>query len=203
MYKANKTSKYVPTLNAEDRQAIRAQVRVADASGSNRQNKHAQIIHMKEVTDRNTKRDAIRKERAEKAREILAKTTAIASVEDLDAAFQIGRGAAGYLTVIDLDLQLDWHVANAVKELASSQETSASGIPKAKSGANGRGNRENRYSYLREAISRRAEILTHVSAGPGSTIDQAVPEELTARPKARPMDVDDGGLDSEDEWYGS
>ncbi|KAJ7869851.1 hypothetical protein B0H13DRAFT_1896473 [Mycena leptocephala] len=31
MYKANNTSKYVVILNAEDRQAIRAQVRVADA----------------------------------------------------------------------------------------------------------------------------------------------------------------------------
>jgi hypothetical protein len=44
---------------------------------------------MKEITDRNTKPDAVRKDRAEKAKEILAKTTAIASVEDLDAAFQI------------------------------------------------------------------------------------------------------------------
>ncbi|KAJ7469882.1 hypothetical protein B0H11DRAFT_1654726, partial [Mycena galericulata] len=39
MYKANKTSEFLPTLSAQDRQAIRVQVRIQDGSGSNRKNK--------------------------------------------------------------------------------------------------------------------------------------------------------------------
>ncbi|KAJ7872718.1 hypothetical protein B0H13DRAFT_2349369 [Mycena leptocephala] len=147
-----------------------------DGSGSNREKKHPQIVHMKEVVDNNTKRDNDRKEKVAKAKEILAKTLAIASVQELDTAFQIGRGGAGYLTVAALDLQLDWHIANSVKE-SSSEETSASGIPKAKSGANGRGNRDNRYGYLKEAIHRRSQILERVAAGLSSMVEETAPEE--------------------------
>jgi hypothetical protein len=105
---------------------------------------------MKEVTDANFLRDDTRKERVAKAQEILSKVIPIASVEDLDIAFQIAMRAEGYLTVAALDFQLDWHLANTVQLLPSSQENSASGIPKAKTGANGRGNRENRYNYLKQ-----------------------------------------------------
>jgi hypothetical protein len=59
---------------------------------------------MKEVTDANRKRDDTCNERVAKAQEVLDKVTAIASVEDLDTAFQISRGAQGYLTVGGLDL---------------------------------------------------------------------------------------------------
>jgi hypothetical protein len=152
---------------------------------------------MKEVVDKNTKRDNDRKEKVAKAKEILAKTIAIASVQELDTVFQIGRGSAGYLTVAALDLQLDWHIANSVKE-SSSEETSASGIPKAKSGANGRGNRDNRYGYLKEAIHRRSQILERVAAGLSSMVEETAPEE----PSSVPMEVDDGGSDSEAEYYG-
>ncbi|KAJ7713508.1 hypothetical protein DFH07DRAFT_974711 [Mycena maculata] len=79
MYKANKTSAYLPTLSAEDRQAIRAQVRLDDGSGANREQKHAQIKYMKEVVDNNKRRDNERKERVEKTKQVLANTTAIAS----------------------------------------------------------------------------------------------------------------------------
>lgn len=139
MYKANKTSEFVKTIAAEDRQAIRAQVRKDDLSGANRQVKHNQIVHMKEVVDRNTERDTKRKVRIAKAQNAIAKTTAIESAEALDVAFRVPPRSEGYLTVAALDLQLDWHLANAVKG-PSSEETSASGIPKAKSGAKGRGN---------------------------------------------------------------
>ncbi|KAJ7780137.1 hypothetical protein DFH07DRAFT_793911 [Mycena maculata] len=197
MYKANKTSAYLPTLSAEDRQAIRAQVRLDDGSGANREQKHAQIKYMKEVVDNNKRRDNERKERVEKTKQVLANTTAIASPQDLDTAFQIGRGMKGYLSMAALDLQLDWHIANAVKESPNSQETSAFGIPKAKTGANGRGNRENRYTYLREAISKRANILERIAAAPGKVVDEAPGEEVFPSP----MEVDDDGEYSEDDYY--
>ncbi|KAJ7719787.1 hypothetical protein DFH07DRAFT_784555 [Mycena maculata] len=192
MYKANKTSEFLPTLSAQDRQAIRVQVRIQDGSGSNRKNKHAQIVHMKEIVDKNLKRDDERKERADKAKEVLTKIIAIASVPELDTAFKIGRGSAGYLTVAALDLQLDWHIANSVKESTSS-DTSASGISKAKSGPNGRGNRDTRYGYLRDAISRRSQILERVAVGLSSiqVVEEAAPEEVISDQ----MEVDDGGFD--------
>ncbi|KAJ7813200.1 hypothetical protein B0H14DRAFT_2274982, partial [Mycena olivaceomarginata] len=43
MYKTNRTSEYVKTLTDGDRQTIRAQVRIDDASGSNRNQKHEQV----------------------------------------------------------------------------------------------------------------------------------------------------------------
>ncbi|KAJ7732317.1 hypothetical protein B0H16DRAFT_1328808 [Mycena metata] len=116
MYKANKTSAFMLTLSPDDRQVIRAQVRMQDSSGANRQKKHAQVVHMKAVVDRNTQRDKDRKDRADKVKEILAEVTAIASVQELELAFEIGRGSAGYLTVAALDLQLDWHIANSVRD---------------------------------------------------------------------------------------
>ncbi|KAJ6614186.1 hypothetical protein B0H10DRAFT_2191595 [Mycena sp. CBHHK59/15] len=81
----------------------------------------------------------------------------------------------GYLTAAGLDLQLDWHIANAVKELPDSQETSASGIPKAKSSANGRGNRDTCYPYLRGAIPRHADIFHRVEKGPAAQLKKPRP----------------------------
>ncbi|KAJ7482106.1 hypothetical protein B0H11DRAFT_1724107 [Mycena galericulata] len=197
MYKANKTSEYVKTLAAADRQAIRAQVRKDDASGTNQQNKHAQIVHMKHVVDRNTERDAEKKERIAKVQAVIAKTTPITSVEALDAAFQLLPRSEGYLTIAALDLQLDWHVVNAVKEQPPSQESSASGIPKAKSGPKGRGNRDSRYTYLKEVIVKRAEILQRTAESTDNPIEEAPAKQLLSSP----MDVDDDAEDSEDEWY--
>ncbi|KAJ7433147.1 hypothetical protein B0H11DRAFT_1759292 [Mycena galericulata] len=201
MYKANNTSDFMKTLTAPDRQSIRAQVRKTDASGANRKNKHAQIVHMKQVVDKNTARDTIRKDRVTKAQDAIAKTTAIDSVEALDAAFGIPRGAEGYLGVAALDLQLDWHLANPV-------QNSAASIPKAKSGAKGRGTRETRYTYLKDAISKRSESLQSAPVGPSSAAEElqakesqadAVPPEQTM---SSSMDVDDDTYDSEEEWYG-
>jgi hypothetical protein len=198
MYKANQTSDYIRTLDAPDRQTIRAQARIDDSSGANRQQKHAQVVHMKQIVDKNTARDAERKEKATKAQDILSKITPIASVQALDTAFQIGPRSEGYLSIPALDLQLDWHVANAVKELPGFQETSASGIPKAKSGPKGRGNRENRYTYLKEAISKRIEISQRITNSPSDLTDAAIPEQQYSDD----MEVDAGADDSEDEWYG-
>ncbi|KAJ7657960.1 hypothetical protein B0H17DRAFT_1145756 [Mycena rosella] len=178
MYKANKTSEYVKTLEAPDWQAIRAQVRKEDASGANKQNKHAQIVHMKEVVDANTKRDKVQKERVEKAQKVIAETTAIPSVEALDAAFQLNNRANGYLTVAALDLQLDWHLANTVKESPSSQESSASG------------------SQRPSRVLTGAELET---LGPSGFVEDAAPEESMPAP----MDVDDNGYDNEENWYGT
>ncbi|KAJ7229032.1 hypothetical protein GGX14DRAFT_555074 [Mycena pura] len=208
MYKANHTSAYMPTLASSDRQEIRAQVRSEDASGMNQQRKHAQIVHMKEVVDRNIDRDNVRKERVTKAQQELANTTMIASVAELDTAFQIPVRTLGYLTVAALDLQLNWHLANPIPEHLDSQVTSASGIPKAKSGANGRGNQDSRFTFLREAILKRGDFQQSSSMPPTAPV---VPEDYgEAMPGIeppevvrvlQPVDVDDAGYDSEEAWY--
>ncbi|KAJ7197444.1 hypothetical protein GGX14DRAFT_374928 [Mycena pura] len=196
MYKANKTSTFQSTLDPQTRQAIRVHVRTEDASGASRQNKHAQVVHMKAVADMNTKRDDDKKERAEKVKDILAKVIPISSVQELDAAAKTNRGAAGYLTIAALDLQLDWHIANAVQEV-NLDETSASGIPKAKSGPKGRGNRDNRCEYLRDAISKRGDILERAGAGLCSIVVEPAPVLLIPAQIGGAQD----GYDSEPEYY--
>ncbi|KAJ7149386.1 hypothetical protein C8R43DRAFT_887885, partial [Mycena crocata] len=202
MYKANGTSDFLKSLSGTDRQAIRVQVRSEDASGANRARKHAQIVHMAEVADRNSKRDVERQKHVTKAREAIANTTAIASVPALEAAFQVLPRGEGYLTIAALDLQLDWHIANPVKNPATPEETSASGIPKAKSGANGRGNRDSRFEYLKAAINSRAQILA--SAGTSVDMPGIQPETQIMDPglDAEADEAMDECYDSEEDWYG-
>ncbi|KAJ7820386.1 hypothetical protein B0H14DRAFT_3472341 [Mycena olivaceomarginata] len=195
---ANNTSTFAKTLSAEDQRLIRAQVRKDDVSGTNTQQKHEQIVYMKAVADKNVARDAVRNERVTKVKEAVAKTTALASVAELDTAFQIGPRSDGYLSVAALDLQLDWHLANAVADSLGSSESSASGIPKAKTGPNGRGNRVARYGYLREAIIKRTDILQRAPGSSSNAVEDAAPADLNLSP----MDVDDGGYDSEEDFYG-
>ncbi|KAJ7813891.1 hypothetical protein B0H14DRAFT_2604560 [Mycena olivaceomarginata] len=188
MYKANSTSDFVPSLDTKAWQAIYVQVRKGDRLGMNTQTKHTQIVYMKEVSDRNQKQDEVRKEHAEKTREILGKVTTIASVEDLDTAFEIGCGAQGYLLVAALDLQLDLHIANPMQELPNSQETSAAGMPKAKTSAKGRG-------FPGELC---VEILVRVPEALSTRVIQdGIPAELTSSA----MDIEDR-YDSEEEYYG-
>ncbi|KAJ7429992.1 hypothetical protein FB451DRAFT_1158984 [Mycena latifolia] len=197
MYKANKTAEYVKGLSSHDRQVIRAQVREEDGSGQNREMKRKQILHMKEVADHKAAQDVVRAKRVAAAQAAIAGTAAIESLEALEAQCQIPARTDGYLTVAALDLQLDWHIAHAVKESATSEQTSASGIPKAKSGANGRGNRDTRIDYLRVAIMRRSEILESISGNP---IDTETPPELEPM-LSRPSEAEDAGYESEEEWY--
>ncbi|KAJ7444142.1 hypothetical protein B0H11DRAFT_1747684 [Mycena galericulata] len=167
MYKANKTSDFAKGLSAQDRQVICAQARKEDASGHSRQMKHDHIMHMKEeVAEKKEAQDVVRAKRVTAAQEAITKTTAIDSVEELKRRFEISARSEGYLTVGDLDLQLDWQIAHAVKESPTSEESSASHIPKAKSGPKGRGNRDVRFEHLKKAITRCAEILEGLTAHP-------------------------------------
>ncbi|KAJ7434128.1 hypothetical protein B0H11DRAFT_1938917 [Mycena galericulata] len=154
------TSEFLPTLSAQDRQAIRAQ----DGSGSNRKNKHAQIVHMKEVVDKNLKRDDERKERADKTKEVLAKTIGIASVPELNTAFKIGRGSASCIPGSSARL--------AYRKF---------------------GQRVDQFQHLRigntegEIGSQRAREPRYSCSSCRGSRDQ--------------MEVDDGGFDSEEEYY--
>ncbi|KAJ7161558.1 hypothetical protein C8R46DRAFT_1037756 [Mycena filopes] len=82
----------------------------------------------------------------------------------------------------------------------SSEENSAAGVPKAKSGANGRGTREDRYRYLKEAIEKRLEMalaLPAILEEPRNPAEEAP----AAEEQSMDIDADDGVCDSGDEWY--
>ncbi|KAJ7243679.1 hypothetical protein C8J57DRAFT_1243277 [Mycena rebaudengoi] len=194
MYKANHTSGYLKTLSSSDRQLIRVQVRNDNSSGHTRAMKHNLVVHMKQVADSNAEKDDVRAKRVQAAKDVIAKTTAINSVEALDERFQITPRGNRYLMVIDLDLQLNWQILNAVKVAAGAADTSASGIPKAKSGPKGRGNRETRYQHLRGAILQRLDIL----AALGGNLDQ---DTMQCEPDVAAEDkAEDDGYDSEEAW---
>ncbi|KAJ7687490.1 hypothetical protein B0H17DRAFT_1136218 [Mycena rosella] len=171
MYKANETSAYLKTLAPSDRQFMRAQVRKEDSSGHIKEMKHSLIVHMKEVADNSAVKDAARTER-----------------------LRIPPRSDGYLSAPELHLQLDWHVANPIRVSPDSAETSASLIPKAKTGVNDRGNRDMCYQHLRAVIKRCAEVIQTLGSVP-------IPEIPPQNSATDPMPVDDDGYDSEEDWY--
>ncbi|KAJ6517945.1 hypothetical protein C8R47DRAFT_960123 [Mycena vitilis] len=197
MYKDNKTSDFLQGLSAHDRQMIRAQVRTEDASGHNKQMKTDQVLHMKAVADQKQAQDVVRANRQIAIQEAIAKTTAIASVAELENQFQISPRNEGYLSIAALDAQLDWHIANPVKDSPTSEESSASGIPKAKTGAKGRGNRDTRLQYLRVAISRRSEVLERLGADTMLVDTPPDPAPIAIRASA-PEEID---YFSDEDWY--
>ncbi|KAJ7939631.1 hypothetical protein B0H13DRAFT_1850404 [Mycena leptocephala] len=94
------------------------------------------------------------------AQDVTADVEPITSVEVLKSQFQIRMRSTGYLRVPDLELQLNWHIAHPIKESADSTETSASGIPTTKKE---RGNRQNLFKLLKNAIESRARITNNRS----------------------------------------
>ncbi|KAJ7908029.1 hypothetical protein B0H13DRAFT_1879028 [Mycena leptocephala] len=94
------------------------------------------------------------------AQDVTADVEPITSVEVLKSQFQIPMRSTGYLRVPDLELQLNWHIAHPIKESADSTETSASGIPTTKKE---RGNRQNLFKLLKNAIESRARITNNRS----------------------------------------
>ncbi|KAJ7767704.1 hypothetical protein B0H16DRAFT_1787155 [Mycena metata] len=172
--------------------------REEDASGYNREMKKKQILHMKAVADHKQAQDVVRTKRVAAAQDAIAKTTAIDSVEKLEALAQILPRNEGYLTVAALDLQLDWHIANSVKDSPTSEQTSASGIPKAKSGPNGRGNRESRIGYLKTVILQRSQVLLQLDGDPMPVDLPPALEPIPPEPSRVPEEVE---YFSDEEWY--
>ncbi len=187
MYKKNGTSYYLRALSPAERRGIRVIVRADDGSGKNRAEKLKIIEHMAAVTAQNKKKARIRTDRIERAKEAVANTIAILSLAEFDAAVAKGARADGYLTVPALDLQLDWHLANGING-------SAAGVPKAKTGAKGRGNRGSRVGLVRDTIEKYLAAQKAVENG-----DMAV-EESTAQDKEQ-TNEDEEGYDSEMEYY--
>ncbi len=102
---------------------------------------------MKDVAAQKAGKDRSCAARIARAEEAVDGCDPYRTSQALEEAYQVRRGAKGFLLVAALDLQLDWHIKNG---------NSGSGldIPKAKSGAKGRGDRESRYRHHQTAIAK-------------------------------------------------
>ncbi|PBK59241.1 hypothetical protein ARMSODRAFT_983198 [Armillaria solidipes] len=148
--------------------------------------------HMKDVASQNADKDRTRAARIACAEEAIDECDPYRTSQALEEAYKIRCGANGYLTVAALDLQLDWHIKN-------SKNGSGLEIPKAKSGAKGRGDRESRYRHLQAAISKyeaAGNLAVEAEHAGAETEVESSQEEI--------IDVDvEGQDDSEDEFYSS
>ncbi|PBK91767.1 hypothetical protein ARMGADRAFT_1031259 [Armillaria gallica] len=132
MYKKNGASSYLKSLTSEERTALWKLVHDQDSSGNNCAIKHTMAQHMKDVASQNADKDHTHAARIACAEEAIDGCDPYQTSQALEEAYKIRCGANGYLTVVALDLQLDWHIKNG-------KNGSGLEIPKAKSGAKGRG----------------------------------------------------------------
>ncbi|PBK85845.1 hypothetical protein ARMGADRAFT_1047959 [Armillaria gallica] len=123
---------YLKSLTSEEHTALQKLVCDQDSSGNNHAIKHTMAQHMKDVASQNADKDCTRAARIARAEEAIDGCDPYWTSQALEEAYKIQRGANGYLTVAALDLQLDWHIKNG-------KNGSGLEIPKAKSGAKGRG----------------------------------------------------------------
>ncbi len=180
------------SLKPEERSALWKLVRDQDSSGNNCAIKHTMAQHMKDVASQNTDKDRTRAARIACAEEAIDGCDPYQTSQALEEAYKIRCGANGYLTVAALDLQLDWHIKNG-------KNGSGLEIPKAKSGAKGRGDRESRYRHLQAAIAKyeaagNLVVVVEAEHEGAETGVESSQEEI--------IDVDiEGQDDSEDEFY--
>ncbi len=190
MYKKNGASSYLKSLTSEEHKALRKLVHDQDSSGNNCAIKHTMAQHMKDVASQNTDKDRTHAARIARAEEAIDGCDPYWTSQALEEAYKIWRGANGYLTVAALDLQLDWHIKNG-------KNSSGLEIPKAKSGAKGRGDRESRYRHLQAAIAKyeaAGNLVVEAEHEGAETGVESSQEEI--------IDVDiEGQDDSEDEFY--
>ncbi len=109
MYRKNGASSYLKSLTPEEHKALRKLIREQDSSGHNRAIKHKMAQHMKDVAAQNADKDRTRAARIAHAEEAVDGCDPYWTSQALEEAYQVRRGAKGYLTVAALDLQLDWH----------------------------------------------------------------------------------------------
>ncbi|KAG5647074.1 hypothetical protein DXG03_001444 [Asterophora parasitica] len=94
----------------ETRQFLRKITGTQDASGKNRQEKIQLAKYRQEVAEKKMEKSRVRKAKVDAAADALAKVKPLLTITELEDACSLPRGSAGYVTVADLDLQLNWHV---------------------------------------------------------------------------------------------
>ncbi|KAK0184073.1 hypothetical protein F5146DRAFT_1106155 [Armillaria mellea] len=124
---------YLKSLTSEEHKALQKLIHDQDSSGCNHAIKHTIAQHMKDVASQNADKDHTHAVRIVHAEEAVDGCDPYRTCQALEEAYEVQHGAKGYLMVTVLDLQLDWHIKNG-------KNGSGLEIPKAKSGAKGRGN---------------------------------------------------------------
>ncbi|KAJ3842432.1 hypothetical protein F5878DRAFT_529862 [Lentinula raphanica] len=189
MYKQNAgVSDYLHSMSGDGRQFLREQVRKEDGSGKNREKKMSIAQHMDNVAAGKRKKDKEKKERRRQIQEKVASAGSrrFADVETLENVFQIAPRSPGYLTVAELDLQLDWYAQN----------TKDSGVPKTKGE---RGTRDAKFELLKQAITRSASQTAQMDTGGGSGL---IPEQDKCEEGENNQEMDAESDDSEEAFYG-
>ncbi len=190
MYWKNGASSYLKSLTPEEHKALQKLICEQDSYGQNHAIKYKIAQHMKDVAAQNADKDHTCAARIACAEEAVDGCDPYQTSQALEEAYQVWCGAKGYLTVAALDLQLDWHIKNG-------KSGSGLDIPKAKSGAKGRGNRESRYRHLQTAIAKYEAA--------GNLAVEADNERAEAEVESSQEGVIDVGVDgqydSEEEFY--
>ncbi|PBK96572.1 hypothetical protein ARMGADRAFT_1027596 [Armillaria gallica] len=132
MYKKNRAYSYMKSLTPEEHKTLQKLAHDQDSSGNNCAIKHTMAQHIKNVASQNADKDCTHAARIACAEEAIDGCDLYWISQTLEEAYKIWYGANGYLTVAALDLQLDWHIKKGKNSLGLE-------IPKAKSGAKGRG----------------------------------------------------------------
>ncbi|KAF9003189.1 hypothetical protein BDZ89DRAFT_901335, partial [Hymenopellis radicata] len=109
MFKFNNTSEYLRKLGPKMRAFLRRITREQDASGANRKAKLDLAKYRQETAEKKIEKERVRKERAKAASDAIVQVSPLLTITEVEYACSLARGAAGYVTVPGIDLQLDWH----------------------------------------------------------------------------------------------
>ncbi|TRM63419.1 hypothetical protein BD626DRAFT_621753 [Schizophyllum amplum] len=183
MFRHNKTSKFLRNMNALNRIKLRKLVRKRDGSGANRAKREKLMKNFKKVAVTRRKKNALQQEKKDQATAKINNTIVISDVTALDEARDAAPRTEKYLTVLQLDEQLNWY-----------QHHFPDGpLPKTKKA---RGDRMQKFTYLRQAILHRNSQMEveDVIDSPG--------EPSPANAMVVDMDDDDEmATDSEADFY--
>ncbi len=138
MYKQNGTSQYQKALNLIQRQKLHAITQAQNKSGANCNKRIKQALYIEDVYHTKLSRDAVQQKKEWQAKDAVVNVTVILDVVELERRLALTAHAEEYLTVSEIDLQLDWLL-----------QYDPEGILKAKSS---RGNRDAKCQCLKEAV---------------------------------------------------
>ncbi|KAJ3852630.1 hypothetical protein EV368DRAFT_64750 [Lentinula lateritia] len=123
MYKFNQTSSYLHTLSPAMHQWLRKVTRTQDASGVNRQEHIQMAQYCQEVAEKQTEKDAERKEKRQAAVRAVDAVKPILTLTELDYRASRTQGTSGYLPVSEITMQLKWHKQHGVKDAVPQTES--------------------------------------------------------------------------------
>ncbi|KAI5833286.1 hypothetical protein K523DRAFT_413413 [Schizophyllum commune Tattone D] len=184
-YRCNGTSLYLAGMSSDQRARLRGIARERNESGANQAARDAQTQYLMKTAAETSRKRVAREEKRQRALDKIESTKVMESLVELDRVCALGPRDEGYLTVAQLDEQLNWY-----------QHKYPDGpLPTTKKA---RGDRARKIEYLRAAITyhtdqQAAMDVDMVGEGSGEVLDSEI--------WSLDSDLDDVS-DSEAEFYG-